>query len=344
MKTVILTIDYELFLGSETGSVNECMIKPTEKLSSILERNDSKMTIFWDILHYYKILEFETNHPELTRDRILIENQILDLTKRGHDVQLHLHPHWLDAKYKNGNWNFSYDRFKLHNLSDEYNEHDVNTILGCITISKKLMEKIIRNTNPLYRVTTFRAGGYLVEPFDKIKNALLKNEIIVDSSVCPGLFNKSGTSPYDFRLYPSKLKYNFNSTPKVTVGHGDFIEIPITVIKLPSILYLYFKFIRKIKYPSLENNRKGFGVGDLEINKQKLFIKKNIFKYLSYVNRQLTTDSNFSEKFNYMFKKAPEFATMILHPKLLNSHTYKILEDYVSRNKVQFISIGDFLK
>ena len=41
------------------------MIEPTKKLASILEKNGSKMTIFWDILHYYRLLELEKNYSEL---------------------------------------------------------------------------------------------------------------------------------------------------------------------------------------------------------------------------------------------------------------------------------------
>ena len=66
--------------------------------------------------------------------------------------------------------------------------------------------------NPDYKVTTFRAGGYLVEPFNKIKDALLENEISIDSSICPGLYNNNEISPYDFRFYPTKIKYSFNLT------------------------------------------------------------------------------------------------------------------------------------
>lgn len=58
---------------------------------------------------------------------------------------------------------------------------------------------------------------------------------------------------------------------------------------------------------------------------------------------QFTTDSNFREKFNYMYKKAPEYATMIIHPKLLNSHTLRVLGEYLSTKKIQFISIKDFI-
>lgn len=46
MKKIILTIDYELFIGTKKGTVRGCIIEPTEKLISILSMNDSKMTGF----------------------------------------------------------------------------------------------------------------------------------------------------------------------------------------------------------------------------------------------------------------------------------------------------------
>ena len=183
------------------------------------------------------------------------------MVKRGHDIQLHLHPHWLDAEFKNNKWNFTYDRFKLHNLSTENNQNDINTILGCVTISKRLMEDTIRKVNPGYKVTTFRAGGYILEPFDKLKYALLKNDIKIDSSVCPELYNPRMISFYDFRSYPKQSKYYFDSTPKIITDNGKFIEIPITTIRLSVFRNIFYKIIRRIKYPSLEKKRKGHGLG-----------------------------------------------------------------------------------
>jgi hypothetical protein len=116
--------------------------RPTYKLAEILDINDSKMTVFWDILHYYRLTELENDYPEIKNDRKLIDEQISILISKGHDMQLHLHPHWLDAQYKDGQWKFKYDRFSLHTLSEEENPEKIDTITGCITISKQLMEKI----------------------------------------------------------------------------------------------------------------------------------------------------------------------------------------------------------
>jgi len=58
---------------------------------------------------------------------------------------------------------------------------------------------------------------------------------------------------------------------------------------------------------------------------------------------QLTTDSNFREKFNYLFKKALDYSSMIILPKSMKRHTLGFLDDYVSTNKIRFISIQDYL-
>lgn len=341
-KEIILTIDHELFLGKETGKVKETMIEPAEKLLSILEKNGSKMTVFWDILHYHRLLKLEKKFPKLSEDRVLIENQILELARRGHDIQLHLHPHWLDAEYQNNEWVFHYDRFKLHNLSDDNNPEDINTILGCITISKALMENLIRRVNVNYKVTTFRAGGYLIEPFEKLKHALQKNEIRVDSSVCTNLSNDYDNFSFNFCSYPAKQKYNFDFSPKIIVNGAQFTEIPITTVKIPALINIYFTFLRIIKYPYLESERKGSSTGD--------YFKPSGFQRLRKLSAlthtkfyQLSTDGNFKERFDYKFKKVPGYSTMILHPKLLNSHNLYIINEYITDNKIKFISINDFL-
>jgi hypothetical protein len=172
-------------------------------------------------------------------------------------------------------------------------------------------------------------------------DALLKNEIFIDSSICPGLYNKHRISAFDFRSYPQKIKYSFDSTPKIIAEEGAFTEIPITTVKLSIIKNVYHKLLSRTKYSSFKNEKRGGGVADIYNDKLKI---KKLFSALFLPQRgQFTTDSNFSEKFNSMLKKVPKYATMILHPKLINGHTLEILEGYVSTNKIRFISIQDFL-
>lgn len=343
MKQIILTIDYELFLGKDTGSVKSCMIDPTEKLAKYLSVNGSKMTIFWDILHFYKLLELENKFPKLKKDRIAIQNQIVNLADQGHDIQLHLHPHWLDANFLDGKWEFTYERFKLHSLNHSNKTDDINSILGCITIAKNLMEKVVSHANINYKVFSFRAGGYLVEPFNKISEALYENGIYLDSSVCPELSNESNIFPYNFKNYPKDSIYRFDTRINEINANGKFIEIPITSIYVPLYRRLYFAILKRIKYKKIESVHKGTGSGSSSNKKNK----NRLQKIGSFINtkkyQKLTTDNSFYEKYSYLLKKAKNNSTQILHPKMLNEHTLNLLSNKLSKNEVKFVSIRNIV-
>ncbi|MCB0459712.1 MAG: hypothetical protein KDC74_06835 [Flavobacteriaceae bacterium] len=344
MKNIILTIDYELFFGNVSGSVASCMIEPTKRLSDILASNNSKMTIYWDVLHFFKLKEYEDSYPELKKDRVAIEEQIIDLTKQGHDVQLHLHPHWLDSEYEKGKWNFSYKRFKLHELSKTDNESDINTIVGCVTQACNLINDILKPVAENFELFSYRAGGYLVEPFATISKALLKNGIYVDSSICPGLENTNNIFPYDFRNYPNKTYYKFEDSPAVESDKGAFIEIPIHSIKVPLYKRLYFTFLKRTKYKDIEAIKKGVGSSSAK-KKEKKNITNKIQGYISDKEYQkLTTDNSFREKYLYLLNRSPNLSTQIMHPKMLNKHTLYLYNEVIDTNMIKFMSVKDFRK
>lgn len=343
MKTFILTIDYELFLGSRTGTVEKCMVEPTYKLAEILDINNSRMTVFWDILHYYRLTGLECDYPALKNDRKLIDEQISFLISKGHDIQLHLHPHWLDAQYINSEWKFKYDRFNLHELSEEENTEKIDTIIGCIKISKQLMEKELRKYVPAYNVTTFRAGGYLIEPFEKLKKAFVLNNIYIDSSVLPGMSDNNPVNGYDFKNYPDFNYYHFSNSPSEISNSGKFTEFPVATLHIPVLRNIFFTLVRRLKYPNLESGRMGTGSAD-SVNKGTISIMKKIFSLLTKSKQiEFTTDSNFAERFNYMYRKIKNNSTMILHPKLLNQHTLNILKEKLAIDDIKFITINNYL-
>jgi hypothetical protein len=323
--------------------VEKCMVEPTHELAEILDINNSKMTVFWDILHYYRLTELENDYPNLKIDKKLIDEQISFLISKGHDIQLHLHPHWIDAVHDDGGWKFKYDRFNIHALSEDENPEKIDTIRGCITISKQLMEKEIRKYLPGYNVTTFRAGGYLIEPFVKLKKAFENNNIYVDSSILPGLTNNNLINGYDFRNYPEQTYYYFKNTPSEYNKDGRFTEIPVTTLSIPVFKNMLFTLIRRLKYPDLESGRIGTGSAE-SLNKSKNSKMKKILTILTKPKLSaFTTDGNFAERFNYMCEKVENNSTMILHPKLLNRHTLNILREKLKNNDMKFISINNYL-
>src|SRR6185295_2838064 len=100
---VYLTFDYELFFG-KAGSVQKCILEPTERLVRICEKYGAKC-IFCGNAGYLDRLRVESKrHPHLSRDRDEVLRQIQTLSNTGHAVQLHVHPHWEATTYDGHNW------------------------------------------------------------------------------------------------------------------------------------------------------------------------------------------------------------------------------------------------
>ena len=60
---IYLTFDYELFFGEETGTVEKCLIQPTNDLLDLCERYSISMTFFVDVGFFYSIRKFFENLP-----------------------------------------------------------------------------------------------------------------------------------------------------------------------------------------------------------------------------------------------------------------------------------------
>jgi len=94
---VLLTFDYELPLGGITQSYNHSLFGPTEKLLETAEALQAPLIFFVDILSYIKFREWKEH--EFTEP---FKKQLEKALSSGHDVQLHLHPHWLDSSFEGG--------------------------------------------------------------------------------------------------------------------------------------------------------------------------------------------------------------------------------------------------
>lgn len=56
---VFFTIDYELFLGGNTGTVRNCLIRPLNALTELLDKYQIKLTLFVDAAY----LLTKVSHP-----------------------------------------------------------------------------------------------------------------------------------------------------------------------------------------------------------------------------------------------------------------------------------------
>src|ERR1700733_6978930 len=96
---IFITLDYEIYFGSDPGTVAKCIIEPTTMLINIAKKHDVRFSFFVDCGFLLKLDEFRKKYPVLENDYIAVVSQIKKLSSSGHDIQLHIHPHWEDSYY-----------------------------------------------------------------------------------------------------------------------------------------------------------------------------------------------------------------------------------------------------
>ena len=224
-KKVILSFDYELFFGDKSGTVLKTLIEPTNKILDAMDSVGFKGNFFidWQMLKYLK----EENTERTLSDYNLIKNQLKDMVRRGHRIELHIHPHWVDAKYNgDGTWNFS--DFRHYCL----NSFAPDEITDMFIEGTNLLESIAREIIPDYKIVAFRAGGWAVQPFKLLVDGFHKTGIKIDSSIMPGLGVLSPHACIDYTTAksPSCGFYKFKDNETVE-EEGEFLEIPISTCK-----------------------------------------------------------------------------------------------------------------
>ncbi len=312
-KKIILTFDYEMYLGKDSGTIEKCMLEPTNKILEILKKNNFKGLFFVDAT-FLTILK-----KDYQEGYIKVKKQILELLKYGNDVGLHIHSHWVDSYMINKNrWSFkSYKNFRIHNLSED-------TKSKLIRDSYNELNSICQEFSSDYKIDAFRAGGWCIQPFKYIKNDLEDLGIKCDFSVLPQM--KKDNLPkhyYDFtNTFSDKDYWKFDDDVLKESSNGCFIEIPTTVIKMN--IFDIIKLKKAIKGYVLS----GDGKGADEIKSG--FISK-LKKLRPFIRYTLSSDYMILDMFKKNINKFDkDFLVYVSHPKNFSDESFKILEFLVN--------------
>jgi len=339
MKHLVLTVDYELFFGTNAGTVENSMIRPTRKLAEVLDKHGQKMTIFWDILHFYRLRELENDVKDLKIDRELIEKQIRWLVRQGHDVQMQIYPHWLDATWYNHRWHFNYNRFTIHRLWDNPEPGNIQTIMGCITQGRLLMEEVCQKEDATYKVRAFRGGGFRIEPFGPLAEALRANGILVDSTAALGLKSYSPLFPFDYAKMPDKLYYRFDNTIMRATRYGEFWEFPKETIKGQLHVRILFYILRNFFYTS--RGRYGDGKRLSFTRKEQAGHLWSIIGSRWYLLSPVDTDP---VRWNFLVSQARHNALVVLQAKNMSPFTINVMEASLASGQVCFHTLLERVK
>jgi hypothetical protein len=188
---VLYSADYELYLGENLLPEIEVLVEPAAALLDTCEQAGTPMTLFVDVACVWRYREEgDYEFPAA------VEEQLRDAIRRGHDVQAHLHPHWLHATRVGGRWTAPLDTFLVGKLGDP---------ASLLAQAKEYLEDLLRPVDPAYACVAFRAGNYGIQPgVERVFAALRETGYRVDSSVVPGLVLRNEVNQVDFRGWPER--------------------------------------------------------------------------------------------------------------------------------------------
>jgi hypothetical protein len=317
MKIILFTLDYELFFGGDSGTVENCMLRPTKKLLEVLDKQNVKATFFIDSGYLVRAKLEKHKSDKLKKEYEEVLEQIKELDVEGHSIQLHIHPHWEDSHYDGTKWIMNTSRYKLHDFSEKEIENIVYRY-------KKALTDIVGD-----KVFAHRAGGWCIQPFSKLYNTFKKHNIWLDSTVFENGKNDSKTHYFDFRNTPKKAEWSFGNDPLLEDRQGFFKELPITAYRLSPLFFWKLVFVKKFGNKEQQNFGDGKAAGGSIFDKLRMLIRPT--------NSVVSLDgykSSFLEKAFFKFSKNIEnkYFVIIGHPKSMSKFSLKKLEEFIMKN------------
>lgn len=328
MSKILITLDYELFFGQNSGSQHKCIIEPTNHLLELFDKYNVKVSFFVDSGYIIKLQQYKNQYPFLEKDYQELKKQIILLSSKGHDIQLHIHPHWEDSYFDGNNWNMITKRYRLHDFS----ENEINNI---VYEYKKVLEEC---TNQ--KIFSFRAGGWCIQPFNKLEKSLRENNIWLDSTVFNNGKNKSNSHYFNFINAPKKNFWRFKDNPLKENKKGDFFEMPISSIKVSPLFFWKLALTRKLGKKRHTNFGDGSSTGKS---------KRELIRMLLLPSDTVASIDGYKIKLiNKAFRQNRKwygndgYFVLIGHPKVQTPYSLKKLEEFIKTNKEHaFITYSD---
>lgn len=336
-KNILLTFDFELFLGSSSGSVDNCLIKPTLELMKVVEKYQLSPVFFVDTLYLHRLKEITTTNIPAAKDYEKIKQLLQRIISYGGYIFHHIHPHWLDAIYLPdiNQWDVSNkQRFALSNLN--YQE-----IEEVFSISNAVVSEIYSETK-MPEFLGFRAGGLYAQPFKCYMKQMEKYNIRYDFSVLKNAKSTgmSGLYEFDYSVFPDEDIYTFSEDLLIKQEQGKFIEVSMDQLRLRGI----YKILNGTYYRININKEswKRLGDGTPSTNQVKTAVKSS--KLSSTETFSIELLNNYKARLYERYFKHKQFMHLISHPKLFSQHNIEAFDYFISRMKLRFNIETDYFR
>jgi len=184
---IVLTDDWEL-RGNGTGRVEDLQEKPALRLMDLYDKVGIKSTFNIEVLQQLAFEKYAVANESIRAGRDAWRQMVCTMVARGFDVQLHLHPQWMNAELINGWWKLG----RRWNIAD-YTQPEI----------ANMMDAALSYLAPLIaprKVQSFRGGSWGMGPPSRIVlNELSVRGVRLDVSIVKGNYYFGEAIKLDYR-------------------------------------------------------------------------------------------------------------------------------------------------
>lgn len=337
---IILTVDYEIF-GNGSGDVKRCLIEPTEKILKIADKYNIPITLMMEICEYWAFKEEERkgNLPKKYKPATWIRNQLIRCIRTGNDIQLHIHPQWMNYSYcvDKDKWNVDINYWRVSSLSYE-------EIYQLLIKGKYELENLLRSFVSDYKCIAFRAGAWSIQPEKHILKALMNSGFKVDTTVAPNCYFKNQLTYFDFREI-SKDPFWFVKKNLEKNEMNGIMELPIYTRKYSFYERIYYKYLKKLRnFDRTPKNCNGNVENSIKkVNVGRLLPTYKMFDFCTMTDKEMILMLNDAEKKFHRYDLIP--IVVIGHSKNFNNVNNFISFIKKALNKgCKFVTFNDVVK
>ena len=180
MTTIHLALvdDWELS-GNGSGDIRRLQFEPLRRLLSIYNRLSIHGSFNAEVMQQITFRQHQDQHKELKTLADEWDETVRETFRQGHDVQLHIHPQWQNAEYKDGSWKLTADWSILNYSRAE--------ALQMLQRGKAYLENLLKDIDPNYRCVSFRSGAWCIAPSPHMLELLVQLGIVFDMSIVAGV-------------------------------------------------------------------------------------------------------------------------------------------------------------
>jgi hypothetical protein len=152
-----------------------------------------------------------------------VRAQLRELRRAGHEIALHIHPWWANARYEGGQWHLDWSERSICTLDPDRVEAIVSAAI------RYLRDGL---DDPSFTPLSFRAGSWAMQPTRVIASVLARHGVRVDSSVFKG--GRVRALGLDYRpALGNDSFWRFGNDVNVPDFDGVLWEIPIYTQMVP---------------------------------------------------------------------------------------------------------------